>query len=128
MPRITDYAPWPDQNTPDIAHQLAKAFTAQTLWSTGAQQAHIGAVDGQFMTHTRIACSSYVAARLLRALTQHAPEVADEVAREIAAGLADGQTVQLDPAQWAHEYGLDSEQVAAAGETANRIRTQEADA
>jgi len=62
--------------------------------------------DKDYKANLREAVNCYEVARLLRALVEHAPEHADEVARDITSALDDG-AIGETLWEWATDAGVD---------------------
>lgn len=124
MSNLNEIAPYPRSADEVTAGALARhlAVSAQhrmavnnTLvdYRTPAEQA-------RYLDNVGLLIAEHSVALMLRALTEHAPDQADEVARRVWLAWEDGAVIAEDVFAWLSEFGIDPERVNAAAVDAMR--------
>lgn len=109
-------APYPrDPDADDAtAENLARHFVAQAQFHYGRTMSH-AAYDDAARLSTAQLVSGFGIVHLLRTLLALDPVKADEAARSLIACWEDGATTAELLYEWADEYGMDADGLAAAG-------------
>ncbi|GAA1765918.1 hypothetical protein [Streptomonospora arabica] len=113
----------PEQAT---AQAFARRYAASAVYNTGRLHQDPDPGSPAWTQVLTAVVANYTAAHLFRALIQHAPEHADQVARELASGLEDGGHVHEMPWEWLDEYGIDPEVLHTAGDQAAHVARADA--
>lgn len=130
MTTTDEFAPYPRTEDTVTADKLARsmAVAAQVAYTlVDATMGDRDAAEGPGGVHAdtplakalgkvaRLTTSNtverYGIVRLLRALIEHAPEHADEVARDLWQAWNDGSTLGEETWEWLAEYGIDADAV-----------------
>lgn len=112
MTTADQFAPRPAADT-GTADEYARHTTARVLHAFGAVQA----ADDPATINTagNAAVHFYAIGHLLRVLTEVAPSRATQATRDIRSALDSPHTLIHEVDEWAREYGMDPEEIAAAG-------------
>lgn len=97
------------------AEAFARHYAASAVYNTGRLDQTPDPGGAEWTQVLVSVVADYTAAHLFRALQQHAPEHADQVARELADALDSGDTVIEAPWDWLTEYGIDPKALRDAG-------------
>src|SRR5690242_7382838 len=115
---LKDIAPYPRTVDEATAEAMARhlAVTAQYRMAASDRlvDCHTPEQKARYLDSVGLMIAEHSLVKMLRALMEHAPDHADEVARRVWTGWEDGAVIAEDLHSWLTEYGIDPGRVAAA--------------
>lgn len=111
-------APYPTRPQDVTADGLARSLTVSVIEMDARM---LEGPDGAGLAVASAVVSLWATVRLLRAVAaEHEPRAADALAREIWTAWAAGDSIGTSACEWAAEYGMDADRLAAEAGVAAR--------
>lgn len=116
-----EYAPYPTSSDEATAEALAKHFTALACRREGIVSESLRSRDGDFGEQVGYLVDEYAIAFLLHALIEHAPQAADQVARQLWEDWEVGSRIPDQIWEWTVRHRLPHDEIF---ETAAELRAR----